>query len=232
MPSFAGLEGHRLAERMQRLRENPFAAYGIAVAAVAVATMIRWAIGGYVQEGIPFTLYLPAVVIATLLGGFWPGVLATLLSSLVAWLVFIPPAFEFALTWPQGASLLTFILISLLLVVLVTALNSALDRLLIEIEQRRYMELATLRLAAIVESSDDAIIYEASGILNWALQGYWNGRIKIATRSYRTDNDTVGQFTEACCVEDAKAGNYTMPTSPGASIAVPPNIARWVNVAD
>jgi PAS domain S-box-containing protein len=158
MPVLAAFEGHRLAERMQRLRESPFAAYGIAVAAVAVATMIRWAIGGYVQGGLPFTLYLPAVVIATLLGGFWPGVLATLLSSLVAWLVFIPPAFEFALTWPQGASLLTFILISLLLVVLVTALNSALDRLLIEIEQRRNTELATLRLAAIVESSDDAIV--------------------------------------------------------------------------
>jgi hypothetical protein len=63
-------------------------------------------------------------------------------------------------------------LISLLLVVLITAFNSALDRLLIEIEQHRNTELATRRLAAIVESSDDAIIYEASGILNWALQGY------------------------------------------------------------
>jgi PAS domain S-box-containing protein len=158
MPFLTALEGHRLAEHMQRLRANPFAAYGIAVAAVAVATMIRWAIGGYVQEGIPFTLYLPAVVIATLLGGFWPGMLATILSGFVAWLVFIPPAFEFALTWPQGASLLTFILISLLLVVLVTALNSAVDRLLIEIEQRHHTELAGRRLAAIVESSDDAIV--------------------------------------------------------------------------
>jgi putative DNA primase/helicase len=58
------------------------------------------------------------------------------------------------------------------------------------------------------------LLNEASGILNWALQGYleWKrqglnppDRIKTATRSYRTDNDTVGQFIEACCVEDPKA---------------------------
>ena len=53
-------------------------------------------------------------------------------SSLVslAWYLFLPPAFEFALTWPQGASILTFILISLLLVGLVTGLNSIVNRFL------------------------------------------------------------------------------------------------------
>jgi PAS domain S-box-containing protein len=56
-------------------------------------------------------------------------------------------------------------LVSALLVGLVTALNSAMDRLLVqektiraEVEQRRHTELAALRLAAIVESSDDAIV--------------------------------------------------------------------------
>ena len=48
--------------------------------------------------------------------------------------------------------------------------------------------------------------------MNWALQGYaeWKrqglnppDQIKIATKSYRCDNDTVGQFIEACCVKDA-----------------------------
>jgi PAS domain-containing protein len=54
---------------------------------------------------------------------------------------------------------------SALFVGLVSALNSAMDRLLVqektiraEAEQRRHTELAALRLAAIVESSDDAIV--------------------------------------------------------------------------
>ena len=70
MPLSNTFEARRLAKRMHRLRENPFTAYGIAVAAVAIATLIRWAIGGYVLEGIPFTAYLPAIIIATLLGAF------------------------------------------------------------------------------------------------------------------------------------------------------------------
>ena len=58
------------------------------------------------------------------------------------------------------------------------------------------------------------LLNEASGILNWALQGYaeWKrqglnppDRIQSATKSYQTDNDPVGQFIESCCCEDPKA---------------------------
>ena len=179
MPLSNTFEARRLAKRMHRLRENPFKAYGIAVAAVAIATLIRWAIGGYVLEGIPFTAYLPAIIIATLLGGFWPGVLATTVSGLVAWFLFLPPAFEFALTWPQGATILAFVLISLLLVGLVTGLNSIVNRFLIleqnleaEIERCRYAERDARRLAAIVESSDDAIVAkDLNGIVTSWNQG-------------------------------------------------------------
>lgn len=58
------------------------------------------------------------------------------------------------------------------------------------------------------------LLSEASGILNWALRGYaeWKrqglnppDQIRIATKSYRNENDTVGQFIEACCIEDPTA---------------------------
>ena len=155
MPSSADLGIQRLTERIQRLRENPFAAYGIAVAAIAIATLIRWGIAEYVLGRIPFTLYFPAIVIATLLGGFWPGMLATILSVFAAWFLFLPPEFSFSLNWPDVTSLLVFISTSLLLVGLITLAD---DWLLNEIERRRNNELAALRLAAIVESSDDAIV--------------------------------------------------------------------------
>jgi PAS domain-containing protein len=155
MPLSAVLGVHRLPERIQLLRKNPFAAYGIAIAAVAVATIIRWSIGEYVLGRIPFTLYFPAIVLATLLSGFWPGMLATSLSVVVAWFFFVPPEFSFSLNWLDATSLLIFLSVSLLLVGLITLVD---DWLLNEIERRRNNELAALRLAAIVESSDDAIV--------------------------------------------------------------------------
>jgi PAS domain S-box-containing protein len=155
MPLSADLGVHRLAERIQLLRKNPFAAYGIAIAAVAVATIIRWSIGEYVLGRTPFTVYFLAIVLATLLGGFWPGMLATTLSVVVAWFFFVPPEFSFSLNWPDATSLLVFISVSLLLVGLITLVD---DWLLNEIERRRNNELAALHLAAIVESSDDAIV--------------------------------------------------------------------------
>jgi putative DNA primase/helicase len=62
---------------------------------------------------------------------------------------------------------------------------------------------------------------EASGILNWALDGYaaWkNGGLKPpaavteATGNYRRENDVVGQFVEARCVEapNAKSSSKTL----------------------
>jgi putative DNA primase/helicase len=58
------------------------------------------------------------------------------------------------------------------------------------------------------------LMNEASGILNWSLKGYseWKrqglnppDQIKIATKSYRVENDPVGQFIEACCIEEPTA---------------------------
>jgi Domain of unknown function (DUF4118) len=54
------------------------------------------------------------------IGGFWPGMLATILSVFVAWFVFITPEFSFSLNWPDATSLLVFISTSLLLVGLIT----------------------------------------------------------------------------------------------------------------
>jgi PAS domain S-box-containing protein len=128
------------------------------VGGVLIATLIRWAIGGLVQERIPFTTYYPAIVVATLLGGFWWGTLASILSAAVARWLFMSPAFGFALDQAQLVSLITFVLVCLLLVGTVTALNAAVDLLLVEINLRRESRLALGQLASLVETSEDAII--------------------------------------------------------------------------
>jgi PAS domain S-box-containing protein len=155
MPLFAESDGYRLAECLRHLRQQPFLAYGIALAAFALATLGRWAIEGYVPGRIPFIFYFPAVVIASLFGGIGPGVFVAILSGITAWLAFMPVhqalGEKFAVLFAFGAA-------SLLLVALVAALNWALDKILIEVEQRRNGDLAKVRLAAIVESSEDAMI--------------------------------------------------------------------------
>lgn len=59
-----------------------------------------------------------------------------------------------------------------------------------------------------------ALQAELPGILNWALQGYQDWKqhklspppqVTSATGEYRRDNDTVGQFIEACCERDPRA---------------------------
>jgi PAS domain S-box-containing protein len=149
---------HRWAKQLAQLQRNPWWVWGSLVGGVLIATLIRWAIGELVQERIPFTTYYPAILVATLLGGFWLGTLASILSAAVAWWLFMPPAFGFGLDQAQLVSLITFILVCFLLVGTVTALKVAVNLLLVEIDFRRESRLALGQLASLVETSEDAII--------------------------------------------------------------------------
>jgi PAS domain S-box-containing protein len=148
---------HRWANQLHQLQRNPWWVWGSLVGGVLIATLIRWAIGEIGPERNAFTTYYPAVVVATLLGGFWWGALASILSAAVAWWLFMPPAFGFVLEG-QLVSLIAFILVCLLLVGTVTALNTAIDLLLVEINFRREAQLALGHFASVAETSEDAII--------------------------------------------------------------------------
>jgi len=60
---------------------TPLRQYGFTVAAVAIASVVRYTLVitfGYLP---PFVIFVPSVLVVGLLAGFWPGVLATLLSA-------------------------------------------------------------------------------------------------------------------------------------------------------
>jgi PAS domain S-box-containing protein len=152
MPLFAESD---LAERLHRIRQQPVVGYAVALAVFALATAARVAIEGQVPGGIPFIFYFPAVLIASLLGGWLAGALVAFFSALAAWFVFMPAN---QITGEKITALLAFGVASLLLIAVAAALNWALDKLLTEVEARRNGDLARSRLAAIVESSDDAIV--------------------------------------------------------------------------
>jgi len=128
VPLSPSLSTSRLVEVAQYTRERPLLAYGVAAGAVAAATFLRWVIGPYAMQGTPFITYYPAILLATFLGGLWPGILATAASAVLAWFAFIPPQWSLEVGRPEAVSLTLFILVSALNVALVNLLNKAIER--------------------------------------------------------------------------------------------------------
>ena len=55
--------------------------YGIALLATLVCLLIRWPLWPLLEDAVPHLTFFPAVMIAAYFGGFWPGLLATLVSA-------------------------------------------------------------------------------------------------------------------------------------------------------
>lgn len=62
----------------------------LAVLVVAAATGVRWGLGHIDQGLVPFGLYFPAVIYASVVGGLIPGLAAVALSGLLATWLFLP----------------------------------------------------------------------------------------------------------------------------------------------
>src|ERR1051326_9043984 len=108
MPLSEAFEDQALVKRVLRLRSNPIAAYGVALGMVGLATLLRWAVGAYAMEGIPFITYYAAIIVAALVGGLWPGIVSTALSAVLAWYLFLPPTGGWDLDQREMVSLLLF----------------------------------------------------------------------------------------------------------------------------
>ena len=113
---------------MRRLRRYPIAAYGIAVGVVALVTALRLGFDTELLSGLPFITYYPAIIVATLIGGFGPGFLAIILSALSAWFLFLPPAGAWQLDAQTAFTLLLFIVLSVLNVLIIWFLDLMLGR--------------------------------------------------------------------------------------------------------
>lgn len=71
--------------------------YGFAVLAVLVATALRLGLGALIPFHAPYILFYPAVVLVAMLAGFWPGIVATLLATILGSYFFLEPdkSFQF-----------------------------------------------------------------------------------------------------------------------------------------
>jgi K+-sensing histidine kinase KdpD len=110
------------------LRPGTVGAYALAFLCAAVATVLRLAIDPYVV-GVQYITFAPAVMIATLIGGFSAGVFCTAVSAAAVNFFVIHPRFSFSIDHPGDViAFLLFVLVSLMLVIMVTGLRFAVQR--------------------------------------------------------------------------------------------------------
>jgi PAS domain S-box-containing protein len=94
----------RAANWLQSIAGGPLSAfwrYGLAVVAVAAGFATRLGLEAWVGRGLPtFMTFYPAVMLAALLGGIGPGLLATALTALLAAIWIIPPIGQLGIASP------------------------------------------------------------------------------------------------------------------------------------
>src|SRR5437773_6508333 len=156
MPLSSIVEGHPLLELALRVRRNPVTGYVATFAAVAAATLVRWLLSGEIVEGVPFITYYPAIVIAAMVGGLWPGILATIFSVVIAWYLYLLPTFGMEIGRQEVATLLLFIFLSGINIAVVSLLNAAIER--IAAQERN--------VRVLVESAPNGIVVvDAQGVI-------------------------------------------------------------------
>jgi K+-sensing histidine kinase KdpD len=75
------------------VRPNSLGAYIFAAICVAIATLVRVAVFEWVT--LTFPTYYVAVLLVSLVGGFFSALFAIALSVIAAWWLFMPPTLEF-----------------------------------------------------------------------------------------------------------------------------------------
>jgi PAS domain S-box-containing protein len=133
-----------------------------AVGAPAGFTLLGFVLRPYIPESGLLVMYIPVVAALAYFGGLLAGLITALLSVLLTWYFILPPSFSFAVSADFVPTLALFGLASF-----VVATGFGWVR---EAEaKRREAERARFHLAAIVESSDDAIYSKTldGTILTW-----------------------------------------------------------------
>jgi two-component sensor histidine kinase len=120
-------------------------AYAFAIFCVAVAAIVRWAVGFWFEGIVPFATFFPAVLLAALVGGIGPGIFATTLGGVIGWWAFLAPALAFfPLTSGALISLIAYLTTSLIIVWAANHYRSLTKRLE---DEQKFRELAVEELA-------------------------------------------------------------------------------------
>jgi len=102
-------------EREKETRErfhSAYSRYGLAVAAVVAAVLVRWALNPLLGTRIPYLTIYPAMMVVAVSLGSGPALVTTLLGVLLAELFFVEPVVSLTLTPSLGVRALILVLAS------------------------------------------------------------------------------------------------------------------------
>lgn len=115
---------------VRRPFREPFRRYLVAVLAVLVAWGLRAALDPLLASNVPFITFFLAVAVTGWLGGFGPAVVASALSTAVAWYFFVSKSRDFTIGDVSDAvGLGLFLFMTLAIGSLTAALHTALWRI-------------------------------------------------------------------------------------------------------
>lgn len=140
--------------------------YAFTISVVALATLLRFALEPVLNLEVPFILYFPTVVLCAWFGGLRQGVLATLLSSLIAWYVFFPPQYSFKVSDRTApAQVIIFLLAGTLISALAESLHRAQRRT--EASEAREREQREQYRIILASTGDAVIATDANGCVSF-----------------------------------------------------------------
>jgi PAS domain S-box-containing protein len=192
VPFALGFQIYPWVERILKVRQYPLAAYGLALLLVAVAVLVRGLVGQYVGVQV-FTTFYPAIIVAALIGGLWPGIFATILSAVAAWYLVIPEFFA----RPGKRELVEFILF-----VVISGIDVAIAVLLNKLVERLIIQQRNIRV--LLESAPNGfVLVDGTGIIRLVnasaekLFGYKREELlgkaveSLVPEHYRSEHDKV-----------------------------------------
>jgi len=143
----------------RRIRLGSPVAYLIAALLVLLAWVVRLVLGEELV-GVPFITFFPVVVLSALVGGFGPGLLATILGAICAWVTLIPPRESLAIKSVSDAlALILFFLTSILMCAVIHAFHVAISNIR-EARQREREFSAALEQRVAERTEELRVAYE------------------------------------------------------------------------
>jgi two-component sensor histidine kinase len=109
-------------------RDRPWLGLAVGAAFFAVAGVLRFFLGG-LSEGFGPMMFLPAILLAGLLGGIQVGLGVSIVCLFVAWVWFFPPYGTFTLTARETITMIIFVLTAMLELYVIRILNLAINNL-------------------------------------------------------------------------------------------------------
>jgi PAS domain S-box-containing protein len=161
-------------------RLPPPTRYAIAVIAAAAGTSLRLALDPLWGVKLPFIMMFPAVMVSAWFGGFWPGIVTTLLSAIATDYFWMPPVHSLRMSDPGDVAGL---LVSVVIGGLISGLNETWRRAttaVIASEDRLRTTLASIGDGVI--ATDDEGRVTALNAVAEALTG-WNEAEVLGRRS-------------------------------------------------